>query len=302
QGDQIIIRANQDRANSGSRISTDLELTVPKGASLEAHGRGGDFDVTNLAGNVEIGSDHGGVRLQDIGGDVRLDLRRSDIVRAVNVKGGVDLRGHGSDIELQNVGGQVIVNGSYTGVVQFTNLAMPLRFEVPQTQLNVEKLPGQVRMALGDFTGTNLVGPVRLTSRSRDVTISDVTQSLELSMDRGNIDLRPGKLPLARMEVRTHSGDIELALPPAAKFELKATANHGDISNDYGAPLKLEAEDHGATLSGEAGGGPLVSLTSDRGSITVRKASPEDKPLNMPATPATPNPPKVVAPLKPIAN
>ena len=302
QGDQVIVRTNQDRVNGSYRISADVEFTVPKGASLEARGRYGDFDVTNLAGGVQINSDNAGVRMQDIGGDVRLDLRHSDLVRAVNVKGGIDLRGHGSDIDLQNVNGQVIVNGTYTGVVQFREISKPLRFEGPQTELNVEKLPGQIRMALGDFTGSNLVGPIRLTSRSRDVTISDFTQSLELSVERGDIDLRPGKLPLAKMDVKTRSGDIELALPPAAKFQLKATTKHGEISNDYGSPLKLEGEGHGASLNGAVGDGPLVSLTSDRGAVTVRKASAEDKPLTfpddriLPKAPQIPLPPKALKP------
>jgi len=74
------------------------------------------------------------------------------------------------------------------------------------TDLDIEKLPGQVRMALGDFTATNLVGPVRLTTRSRDVHISDFTNSLELTVERGDIELRPGKLPVAKMDVHAHFG------------------------------------------------------------------------------------------------
>ena len=302
-GEQLIVRTNQDRVNGGYRISEDLELTVPKDASVEARGRYGDFDVTGVNGSVEVNSDNSGVRLQDIGGDVRLDLRRSDVIHAANVKGGVDLRGRGSDIELQNVQGNVSVNGTYTGVVQFRGLAKPLHFEGPQTELHVEKLPGQIRMALGDFTGINLVGPVRLTSRSRDVTISGVTQSLEISVDRGDIDLRPERAPLARMDVHTRSGDIELALPVDAKFDLKASTKHGDVSNDYGAPLKTQPEGRGADLGGSVGDGPTLTLNSDRGSITVRKASANDKPITFPDEKALPSLPMLPKPphMPPIA-
>jgi len=54
---------------------------------------------------------------------VRIDLRKSDIVRAVNVKGLVDIKGHGSDIDLQNIEGQVTVTGAYSGEIQFRNLS-----------------------------------------------------------------------------------------------------------------------------------------------------------------------------------
>ena len=49
---------------------------APKGATIEAHGRYGDFDVTDVAGNVEITSDNAGVRLQNVGGSARVDRSR----------------------------------------------------------------------------------------------------------------------------------------------------------------------------------------------------------------------------------
>ena len=134
-------------------------------------------------------------------------------------------------------------------------------------------------MTLGDLTASNLAGPIHLTGRSRDVQMSDFTNGLELQMDRGDIELRPGVLPLSRMDVQTRSGDIELTVPPAAKFDLTATTEHGDITNDYGPPLRVESEGRGAALRGSAGGGASITLHSERGQVVVRKASPEDKPF-----------------------
>src|SRR5580692_759492 len=216
--DTITIHNNQDRMSGNNvHVTADMEITVPKGASIEAHGRYGDFDITDVAGNVEIVSDNAGVRLQNIGGDARVDLRRSDVVRAVGVKGLFDLKGRGADVDLQNMEGQVTITGSYSGVIQFHNLSKPLRFMGEQTQLNIEKLPGQVRMALGDFSASNLVGPIHLSTRSRDVEMSDFTNALEISVERGDIELRPGSVPLARMDVTTRSGDLTLSLPANAK-------------------------------------------------------------------------------------
>ena len=76
QGDQIIVRTNQDRVSDRTRVTSDLELTVPIGSSIEAHGRQGDFDIQNVSGAVDINSDNAGVRLENIGGDVRIDLRK----------------------------------------------------------------------------------------------------------------------------------------------------------------------------------------------------------------------------------
>jgi DUF4097 and DUF4098 domain-containing protein YvlB len=297
---QVIVRLNQDRIGGNLRVSADMEIMVPKGATIEAHGRAGDFDVTDVNGEVEITSDNAGVRLQNIGGDARIDLRRSDIVRAVGVKGALELKGRGNDLDLQNIEGQVNVVGSYSGVIQFRNLSKPLTFRGEVTDLQIEKLPGQARMTLSDLTASNLVGPIHLTARrSRDVQLSDFTNSVEISLQRGDIDLRPGSLPLARIDAQTRSGDVEFSLPPAAKFDLNATTSHGDASNDFGSPLRQDHSGRGASIQGTTGGGPTVVLHTERGQIVVRKASASDKPFTQheETKPDMPVPPK---PLKKI--
>ncbi len=299
QGDQIIVRTNQDKVN-GDRVqpSADLDLMVPLGSSIEAHGRYGDFDISNVNGNVDINSDNAGVRLENIGGNVHVDTRTGDIIRAVDVKGSVELKGRCEDVELQNIAGLVTVNGVYVGEVQLRNLAQPLRWEDPQISIGFEKLPGQIRVTRGELTGNNIIGPMRVRARSSDVQLSGFTQSLDLTLERGDIDLKPGKNP-PKMEVHTRSGDITLALTPGSKFDLKATTNRGDASNDYGEPLREEESGRGNIIQGSTGGGPELRLETGRGSLTVRKASAEDATFpEFPSTPVAPTPPSPPKPPK----
>jgi DUF4097 and DUF4098 domain-containing protein YvlB len=273
----IVIHTNQDHAATRQRVTDDMEISVPKGASIEAHGRSGDFDVTDIDGSVTIDSDRAGVRLENIAGETRVDVRGSDVVRAINVKGNFDLRGNGSDIDLENMEGTVTINGGYTGNVQFQNLAKPLHFTGPQTEVSFQKLAGQIHMPLGTFNASNLEGPARLETRSRDVQISDFTNSLEVSVDRGDIELRPS-LPLAKLDAHTRAGNIVLALPAEAKFDLTATTTRGDLNNEFGAPLTIDDSRHGGTMRG-SNGGPTVNLQSNTGEITVRKATPGEPPF-----------------------
>lgn len=281
QGDLIVVRTNQEQARGDQRVSEDLDITVPKGASIEGRGRYGDFDISELSGNVDIASDNAGVRLQNIDGNVRVNLQKSDIVRAVNVKGTVDLKGRGNNIELENVGGQVVISGVYVGDMQFRNMSKPVRYDGEQTQFRVDAVPGQIRMARGYFNGVNLVGPVQVNARSKDIQISDFTQSLEVTLERGDIELRPGKLPLAKMDVRTRNGDIDLAMPAAAKFALRADVQKGEVTNDFGTVIQTDSAGRGASMRGSVGDGPAIVLNTDRGSVTVRKALGEyASPLN----------------------
>ena len=132
-------------------------------------------------------------------------------------------------------------------------------------------------------------------SKAKDVQISDFTQSLEISIDRGDVELRPGRLPLARIDVTTKHGQIDLAIPEQAKFDLRATASRGDVTNDYGDTLRVESSgSRGHMLLGTVGAGPAIVLTSSRGGITIRKGDVfTPAPPPSPAPPATPSKPVV---------
>ena len=272
QGDRLLIRTNQDRVPNNQRLNDDLEVTVPKDVSIESRGSTGDHEIGDIDGDIDINSGRGDVRLSRIGGSVRLDVSRSDLIRAVDVKGRFDLQGRGSDVELENMSGQVTINGAFTGTQDFKNIARPLQFEgARNTELTVQAVPGRINMDLGRFEAKDVVGPLRLVTRSRDISMDQFTNSVELETERGDIELNPGKIPLAPIEARSGNGKVELVLPEKASFQLEAVAQHGDAVNDYGPPIAKESSQRSATLRGKVGDGPTIKITSQRGWISVRK-------------------------------
>jgi len=271
QGDQILVRTNQEKASGDMRISTDLELTVPRGASIQASGRSGDFDILNVEGGADVKSATAGVRLQNIGGNAHVDLSKGSLVRAVNVKGSVEILGRADDLELENVSGGVTINGYYSGDIQCRNLAKPLLFQSGTTELRVGRLPGQLHMNLGDLTMNNAEGPVRVTAKSKDLRIEDLLGELEISLERGDVTLVPRRAPTGKMVVATRGGDVELALPAGAKFELEAVTHRGEVQNEFGAPLQITSDGAGASLKGSTGTGARITLRTERGQVTVRK-------------------------------
>ncbi len=273
QGNTVVLRCNQGKAPSRVHLSTNLDISVPKGASVEITGTTGDFDISGLSGSVDVSSENSGIRLQDINGAVKLDTRRSDLIRCNNVTGTVDLRGHGTDIELTKIAGQVTISGSYTGSLALRDLAKAVRVENSRTEFNVQGVPGEIRIDRGSVSMQNVLGPTRLTTRVNDVNLSNFTDGLELSVDKGDVELNPGRVPLGRMIVHARSGNIELAIPQSAAFAMSAITDHGEVSNDFGDALKMSSEGRGARLSGTVGSGPEVRLATERGTITIRKAS-----------------------------
>ena len=288
-GDQIIIRTNLERASNSRQAHADLEITVPKGATIEGRGKYGDYDIENIDGAIEVNSDNAGVRLNNIGGEVRIDLRRSDMVRVVNAKGNVDIKGRGQDVELENVAGVATVSGQYSGEMKFRNLAKPFRFESQNSSLRVERINGEIELAHGRLTGRRLIGPIQITSKSKDIELADFTNTLEIDVERGDIQLRPTRLPLSKINARTRSGKAELILPIGAKLDLKAAVKKGQIENDFGEPFRVGEDGRAATLTG-SNGGPEVKIEVDRGDIEIRKWTNEDAPPP-PAPPIAPRSP-----------
>jgi DUF4097 and DUF4098 domain-containing protein YvlB len=275
EGDQIIVRGNHERVSGDRRVSADLDVALPRTLSIETHSRAGDVDITDVAADVDVSSDRADVRLSKVGGNARVALRRSDLIRAADVKGNLDLEGRGSDVQLENVAGQATINGSYSGTLTFRNVAKPLHFESPNTDLRVEALPGQISMDLGELTAKNLVGPIRLKTKTKDVRIEDFSDSLELETERGDIAIQPGKLPLGKIEAHSRTGKIELALPDKAAFQLMATTEHGEAMNDFGPPIEKQTDGRSSSLKGRTGQGAEITISTGRGSVLVRKAGPE---------------------------
>ncbi len=272
EGDQLVVRAGQETGSQMDlRISTDLEIAVPRGIHIQATGRQGDFDILGLNGNVDVTSNNAAVRMQDLGGNARVDLRRSSLVRAVNVKGNVDVLGRGEDVEIENIGGQVTINGSYSGDFLFRNLAKPLTFQSGVTELRVAQVPGQFSMTLRELTGKNLVGPFHMVTRTRDIHLEEVKGPVDISLERGDVRLIPEPSQPGPIDVRTGSGDLEVALPAGANFNLTAATRRGQAENGFGPPVVADSEGPGATLKGGTGRGPEIRLNTDRGGVTLRK-------------------------------
>lgn len=271
EGDAIFVRAADASSTAADPISIDMELTVPEGMNVEARGRSGDLAVNSLKGSVDVSSQHGDIRLQDISGNAKLEVDHCDLVRTSHVTGTVDVEGSGKDIQIDNVAGQVTISGRFSGDLEFRDLSQPLHFESDQTDLRVDKLPGNIEMDLGELRGTNIGGPMRFVTHERDVHLDDFTGPLTVELGHGDVELKP-RGPLARVDVRSRNGNIEMALPGGNNFDLQATTKQGDVTNDYGdAVVSQTGEGRANTLKSANPTGPTIALNTDRGEISVRK-------------------------------
>jgi len=136
----------------------------------------------------------------------------------------------------------------------------------------VEAVPGSITMDLGDLKLENVAGPVHFKTGVRDIEATDVTGALDLMVDRGDIQVTVGKSPVPKIDVHTRNGDITLALPGNAEFQIDGSTSQGDADNEFGGGLEQHSNGHAATIKGHVGNGPLLTVGTDRGMLSVKKS------------------------------
>jgi len=54
EGNTVVIRCNQDKAGTRAPVITNLEIAIPRNASVIITGNPGDFDISSILGDVDI--------------------------------------------------------------------------------------------------------------------------------------------------------------------------------------------------------------------------------------------------------
>jgi hypothetical protein len=107
-----------------------------------------------------------------------------------------------------------------------------------------------------------------------------VTGELNLSVDRGDIQVTQDKIPLPKMDIHSRNGNITLSIPEKAAFELEGRTSQGEVQNEYGSTLETSFEQarrhhRSSTIKGagtiSGADTPRILLTTERGTITVEK-------------------------------
>jgi DUF4097 and DUF4098 domain-containing protein YvlB len=271
QGDLLYIRAEEPKNSHSLSVSSDLDITIPRGIDVETKGRSGDLTIDDLAGNVMVTSGRGDIRLSNIAKDVTVDSNGRGLIRTTDIKGKVELKGSGGDVQIESVQGQVTLEGEYSGTLEFHALAKPLHMRSRRSDFQMEAVPGNVTLDLSDLKMTDITGPVHFKTDSRDIEATDISNGLDITVNHGDIQLTQTKTPLPKMDVHTNNGDLTLAIPEKASFDLDGSTAKGEATNDFGAPLEAHTEGRSATIRGKQGSGPELKLSTDRGTLTVKK-------------------------------
>ena len=196
--------------------------------------------------SVDIRSNSGTVRIQDIAGHVRARARDA----------GVEVRGVLGPVKLRVVNGPVEIE-EITGDLQVTSSEGPI----------------QIAWVAGDVEARTTAGEIEMRHIDGEVTAKTLGGSIELAQVRGPIVARTERgsvrasfsgQPAGSLE--TEWGSIDVVIPTDSAADLDARATRGSVALDAAIDLNGEAADD-LVVGKINGGGELLLLRTSRGRI-----------------------------------
>jgi hypothetical protein len=273
-GDGFEIRPTGTGGNS--RVSVDMDISVPKRALLTIHSDKGDISVSDIASQVSIDNGNGDIEVRGTGGDVSLDMRKGD-AKISDTKGDVKISGRGGSMEVVNATGSFTINGEFVGPVRADKVAKGVRFVSHRTDLTLTQLSGHMEASSGNLEVVDAPGNLILRSRDEDINIENAGGKIKIDDRNGNIQVRFSSPPKDDIEITNASAPITLTLPESSSFEISADCHSGDIESEFESDsLKKTSTDSGDShLEGKygSGRGPKITLKTTYGSISIHKTS-----------------------------
>lgn len=212
----------------GPRI--EVRIWVPRETAIDVRSSGGGVRIEDVIGDVRARSDDGPIEIIRAEGEVR--VRTSGDVRLVEVDGNVDVRLEEGDIDATRIRGNVALR---TGA----------------GEIEVDHLDGEL-VARSDRGG---------------IEVRELSGSLEAITERGSVFVSFEGPPAGRLE--TARGSVEVSMPRSAGAELEAVSSGGRVALGPGLSVPgTQAEDR---VEGRInGGGEALRLFTANGDVNVR--------------------------------
>lgn len=244
----------------------DLVLQVPSKDPVSVMARRGDVHVSQMLADLDVEVNHGDITTEQIKGDVTLRPHRND-VNVKNITGNVTIDGDTGDSTVSDVAGTLTFTTGYSGDIDLSHIAGAVHFRSSRTDMQFEKLAGDLNMDSGDLRANSISGPFTLNTQTKDVHLDDVTGGIRIDDRRGDIEVQ-AQAPLGNVDISTTGGEINIRLPDTG-FQVDAQSDSGEIQSDYSLSINNQGN---ATASGTVGrGGPQVRLRTTRGTIQIRR-------------------------------
>jgi len=276
-----------------SRISMDLEVSVPKNSSLTVKTDRGDVTVSGISADVNVTDLRGDVDVRGTTGDVSVEMHRGD-AKIEDTHGDVKVSGKGGEIEVDGASGSLTVDGDFYGPVRADRVLKGVRMVSAKTDLTLSALAGHLETGSGNLDIVDAPGNLALRTRDSEISVENPGGKVNIENRNASISVRFSSAPKEDVQITNSSSEIVLTLPGGASFEITADCRNCEIDSEFPGLSASRTESGDSHLSGKNGNGkgPKIALKTSYGNISLRRTS-----IELPRPPAPPKAPGVPRPI-----
>ncbi len=127
-----------------------------------------------------------------------------------------------------------MIEGEFQESVKLSRISKNVSFKSSRTDMEFSRIDGDLDLDSDDLHAEQVTGPVHLTTRSKQIRLTDVSGDVRLQNDNGGIEV--SMRSLGNVQIDSRNGDVQLSVPDKAGFHLDARTRDGEIQSDFPEP------------------------------------------------------------------
>lgn len=234
------------------RAEMRLVVQVPRGVAIDLDGASADLATEAVSGRQHLETASGDITVESATGSVSISTASGDVT--VAEARGLNVTSVSGDVRIEGCRGPVSV-GTSSGDVNASGLADSVQVQTVSGDVVVERAPAGARVK----------------TSSGEIRIGQVTGRLFASSVSAEIHARL-QGPLREARIESSSGDVTLALAPNASCALEMRTSSGDI--DVAVPSQTKTVSRRLVTAVVRQGTAPVWIQTVSGNITVTRGEP----------------------------
>tara|TARA_Y100000590_G_scaffold468916_1_gene653817 strand:+ start:12092 stop:13342 length:1251 start_codon:yes stop_codon:yes gene_type:complete len=234
--------------NKTRHLSDNLEITVPNIFSVAIQNRGGDLNIDQVQGEIDIATSGGDIDLKSLSGKITAHTSGGN-VEGIDISGRVSVSTSGGSIEFEGLKGE-LKGETHGGDVKGEKIQGSVTLKTSGGEIDLYDVVGREiygQTNAGDVIAREIIATSTIDFHTNvgNIDLEDITGDLEASTSGGDIEIKHVR---GSVKVWTSGGEIDAELVRGA-FDGRTSAGNITLSKIW----DRQYEDHEIDVKTSAG-------------------------------------------------